>query len=315
MSKKIFAKAVSIVCAALLLAVLAWGVAGVLSPGVSALAEKYEAGEAEISGTVRNLDIDWISGKVHIIYHSGNGIRLRESAARAIPKDQQMIWRLDGDTLRIQYEKAGFHLFRFTSLQKELTLELPEGISLNNVSISVTSGEMDIPSLWTDSLRLEATSGDIRAAAAAKDVTIETTSGDVMFGLSGNAQALSIHSTSGNVLLRADSVDKAVFDSTSGSIQAELQSSKKVTANSTSGDLSVTLSAMDTLKIDTTSGNVSLFLHEAPGFTARFDTVSGSIQYELPLLKRGADYVCGDGSGTLQVSTTSGNIRVNASDR
>lgn len=261
-----------------------------------AWAEKYSVGDADIPATVKNLDIQWTSGRVRVVYHDGDGIHLRETARKAIPEDQRLRWQLDGDTLRVLYEKPGLRLFRLSSLEKELTLELPEGIALNAVSIEITSGEISIPALRTESLRLAATSGDIRAAAAAGTASVDVTSGDVALILSETAQSLSIHTTSGDILVAAEDADKVSVSSTSGNVEARLY-------------------ALSALKINTTSGDVRLYLPEAPGFTARLHTTSGSIHHDLPLVKQGANYICGDGSGDVDVSTTSGNISLFAEER
>ena len=68
--------------------------------------------------------------------------------------------------------------------------------------------------------------------------------------------------------------------------------------------------AVRALRINTTSGSVSAFLPENPGFTARLGTTSGSVDYALPLNKQESEYVCGDGSGSVDIHTTSGNIRL-----
>lgn len=38
---------------------------------------------------------------------------------------------------------------------------------------------------------------------------------------------------------------------------------------------------------------------------------SGSIDYDLALSREGDRYVCGDGSGTVELGSTSGDIRLN----
>jgi hypothetical protein len=47
-----------------------------------------------------------------------------------------------------------------------------------------------------------------------------------------------------------------------------------------------------------------------PGITAHFDTTSGKVNYDMPLVKEGSTYTCGDGSGDVKINTTSGNITV-----
>ena len=79
---------------------------------------------------------------------------------------------------------------------------------------------------------------------------------------------------------------------------------------STSGTVGVKIARIDTLKIGTTSGSVKAWQPAEPGFTAKLNTVSGHVEYDLPLAKQGDAYVCGDGSGRVSIGTTSGNITV-----
>ena len=332
MNKNSLLKTVSIICALILVAAVVLSAANVLQlAGVSyENAKKYTAGDADISGTVRNLDVDWTGGRVTVRYHNGSGLRLSETADRAIPADQRLRWWLDGDTLRVRYRKPGLHLFRFGSLQKELTLDLPEGISFDGVSIGVTSGDISISSLKTENLDLRATSGSIHTAAEAQKVSVQATSGDVALNIAEKSKELTIHTTSADILLNAGNADKIQLSSTSGDMKAavghaaemsigstsgnvlmEIGEAEKVKIETTSGDITAGLISIDSLTVHSTSGDVSLSLPEDPGFSAKLKTASGSVSYDLPLSKQGTAYVCGNGAGTLDVSTTSGNITLN----
>ena len=332
MNKNSLLKTVSIICALILVAAVVLSAANVLQlAGVSyENAKKYTAGDADISGTVRNLDIDWTSGRVTVRYHNGSGLRLSETADRAIQADQRLRWWLDGDTLRVRYEKPGLHLFRFSTLQKELTLDLPEGIAFDTVDISVMSGDIGIPSLRAETLDLSATSGAIRAAAEAQKVSAQATSGSIALNIENTAKELTVHTTSADILLNAGDVDRIKLSSTSGDMKAavghaddlrvsstsgnilmEIGSSEKVKVESTSGNVTAGLSSIGTVTVHSTSGDVSLSLPEDPGFTAGLKTTGGSVSYDLPLSRHGSDYVCGSGAGVLDISTTSGNILLN----
>ena len=110
-------------------------------------ADRYQAGGSEIAGTVRNLDIGWINGKVRLAYRSGTAVSLSETSDRPISGDMQLRWWLDGDTLRIRYAKAGFRQMMMNTQQKVLEVALPEGVRLGDVTIGATSADVAIPSL------------------------------------------------------------------------------------------------------------------------------------------------------------------------
>ena len=294
-------------------------------------AEKYTSGDAVITKPVKNLDIDWTSGKVNITYHKGNSVELSEKSNKPISKDLQMRWYLDGDTLRIRFAKAGFRLNG--NQQKELSVTLPEGTTFGDVDISATSGTLNIPDLQTERLKLDVTSGDIFAAAKSKEIACSATSGKIDLFLE-DTEVIKAYSTSGTIILDADASHKTDVsttsgsiritikqagtvhaDSTSGDIYAELGTVKKVKIESTSGDIQVKAVSLEALKVDTTSGSVKAWLPTDPGFTARLDTTSGRIDYDLSMAKQGDDYICGDGSGDVEISSTSGNITVTPSKK
>ena len=284
-----------IICAVVLAAAVALGFGGVFKAmGFSyENADKYTAGETDISDSVKNLDIDWINGKVIVQYHDDSTILLREESKKKIGKDMEMRWWLDGDTLRVRYAKSGFRLLGFWNQEKELTLTLPEDIAFDDVLIEATSGDLEIPALKAEDLTMDVTSGDINAEADAAKIRIGATSGDISLKTEEDADEISIATTSGKISVEARSVGE-------------------MKVGCTSGDVTVRLGKFEKLKVNVTSGDVTAYLPEEPGFTAGLDTTSGKVKYDLPMSKEGSAYVCGDGSGTVEIDTTSGDVQIEA---
>ena len=290
-------------------------------------ADRYTAGGSEITGSVRSLDIDWISGKVRLA--SGSAVSVSETSDKPISGDFQLRWLLDGDTLRIRFAKAGFRQAGLISQQKELLVTLPEGIELKDVKIAATSADLMIPSLQADSLKLTTTSGNITAAVSVGTISTASTSGDLELTVladardirstttSGririeakNAHLLEAVSTSGSIGITAENIGEFRTTSTSGPVQADLAGMDDGQLSSTSGNITVKVRALRQLKVSATSGSVFAFLPAEPGFTADVKTTSGQFEYGLALSRSGSDYVCGDGSGSVSIHTTSGGVRI-----
>ena len=338
-------------CALIVLAAVIIAVSGMFNgPGSSyANAEKYAVGETDISGAVKHLSIEWMDGAVRVEYHAQGTILLRETSTKALSEDQKLRWWLDGDTLRVQYARSGLRL-NF-DLNKQLTVTLQEGIVLDDAKIHTTSGDVFIPQLTANQLDLQSTSGDLQAVAAIKFLCASSTSGDQRLQLTAGADSVKVHSTSGsaqvilagtasleaettsggfsftgtgktdritvnstsgNVYITAEEAGLVKVDSSSGTIAAQLTVAGKVELGSTSGSVSLQAGKAEEIKISSTSGDVTAALPEIPGFTARLDTTSGSVNTGLALTKAGKTYACGDGSGQVTISTTSGNIRLEA---
>ena len=291
-------------------------------------AEQYTAGGATVTDPVNNLDIHWTEGLVTIAYHADNTIEISETAPKAISGDAQLRWWLDGTTLHIQYAKSGY--FSLLSLKKELTVTLPEGFELEGCSVEATSADVKIPSLRAKNMVMNLTSGDLDLAQAgaesvalsstsgdlfagleeAKTVSVDTTSGEIQLTQTGAAQSVSLSSTSGDIRATLGDADELQVSSTSGRVAVEAGTTKKADIGTTSGNITVRLAAFDQLKIGSTSGDVTAALPSKPGFKAEIDTTSGSFDSAIALKRDGDRYACGDESASLEIDTTSGDIRL-----
>lgn len=314
---------VAVLCAALLL----WAALPLLP---AARAEQENVGDAEISAGIKNLEIEWTSGKVTIAYHSGSAVMIQEKITGLVSQDQRLRWALDGDTLRIRYDKPGFHLFSFLSFTKELTVTLPEDLILREARITAESAALILPDLRAENLYLSTKSGDIQARASARVLQASATSGDIVAQVMSDAEEVSLAVKSGKITLetayRAEAVNLSAtsggiraaireagqmqISTKSGDIQAVVGSVKQAECKSTSGDVTLEIAAWEALSVQTTSGSVTAALPASPGFTARIQTASGRIKQTMGLTRQGKDYFCGDGSAAVTIHTTSGSVTI-----
>ena len=282
---------IRVICAAALIAGLAlsirtvFGFSGHTFPGM----DGYQTGDAEIKDPVNSLDIDWTSGKINIEYHNEDTVVISEKSAKEIKEDKKMCWIVDGETLKIRFRKPGLSLLGGFVLEKELTVILPEDTILKNADISATSGKINIPALKAERVDLDVTSGDISADVSARTISASLTSGSTELKSEGDAEEIKM-------------------DSTSGDLSVDAAEAGRIRVNSTSGDIRVRSKTFDDIDIDATSGDIRAELSADPGFTATFSTTSGEIEHDIPLTQQGKSYVCGDGSGKVKISTTSGDI-------
>lgn len=294
-------------------------------------ADKYTAGGAVIKDTVKKLVIHWIDGTVTFAQAAGGSVELYETAKKPISGGAQLRWWLDGDTLRVQYAKNGF--FSLTSLNKELTVALPEGLALEDVRLEATSADVTAPQLRAnavaisltsgdveltqpgeaDRVALSSTSGELRATlGGAKALTAGTTSGDIKLALAGASDSAALSSTSGNISIELDSAKALTADTTSGAIKLTAKALEEAGLSSTSGDITAQTGAFDALKIGATSGDVTAILPDEPGFSARISTTSGGFDSDIPLKRDGDTYACGDERAQVTINTTSGDVRLEA---
>lgn len=252
-------------------------------------ARHYTAGNANISGRVDDLDINWSDGAVYIEYYNGSDIRLSETCDRELKKDQQLHWYLDGKTLRVQYAASAVRISN--SLDKQLTVMIPNDLYLDDVHIAVASAMVEADGVNAKKIKVDSASGQIalRQQGEAEEINVNTASGAVAVAVE-NAEQLKVNSASGAVIVDALYVEEVKTVSVSGNTTLQL-------AN-----------AADRIKMDSVSGTVRLILPGSMGFTADVDSLSGRVGGSLRLDRDDEDYVHGNGRCKIEVDTVSGNV-------
>ena len=277
------------------------------SVGGYANADKYTAGDTEITGKVRNLDIGWVSGKVTVAYHGKDTVSVSETSGAKLGEDQKLRWWLDGDTLRIRFAKPGI---RLSHPNKELTVALPEGTVPEEIDISVTSADTEITGLKAKTLKLGGTSGTFNASAEAEEVTAGTTSGDINLQLTGKTERIEAAATSGRIRIEAEKAGEIKAGATSGDIEISAEESGRTEVDSTSAGATIRLKKLGEVSVSTVSGTAVLQVPSTPGFRAEVSTVSGRTEMKQAVTQQGNTYTCGDGSGKIHITTVSGDIRI-----
>lgn len=152
----------------------------------------------------------------------------------------------------------------------------------------------------------------------AKDVHIETVSGDINFSdlQIENGKFTTI---SGKIDGSAMKVKKGSFESTSSDIHID-NFVGELGVESTAGDLSINVKILeDNISVSSTSGDVKIKLPKSSQFYLESETVSGDIQCEFPLIVEGEmnrDELIGSTKNSkeiqkkIQVETTSGDIEI-----
>lgn len=252
-------------------------------------ARHYTAGDARISGRVDELDINWIDGAVFIEYYNGSDIRLSETSTRDLKKDQQLHWYLDGKTLRVQYAASAVAIGN--SLNKELTVLIPNDLRLDDAHIAVASAMVEADGLNAEKIKIDSASGQValRQLGEAEEINVNTASGAAAVAVE-NAELLKVNSASGAMIVDALYVDEVKIATASGNATLQL-------AN-----------AADRIKVDSVSGAVRLILPDSMGFTADVDSLSGRVGGSLRLDRDDGDYVYGNGRCKIEVDTVSGNV-------
>ena len=235
-------------------------------------ADSYTTGNGRTSDSIRNLEIDWISGNVEISYGKEDEIILEETSEDEITDELTMRWLVEDGTLHIKFCKAG--KINVSNCDKTLKVTLPKNIKLEEAEFETVSADITALELHV------------------KDVNFETVSGSVEARLYG-AGSIDADSVSGDVdIIAPDGPKDADIETTSGSVRMNLKKS------------------IDDCEIGTVSGKVTLLLPKKGNFTISYDTTSGDFDSDIEMAQKGSKYVAGKGSDRFDIDTTSGDLRI-----
>ncbi len=270
---------------------------------------EYSVGDAVIEEKVESLDIDWSSGVVTVETRPGDTVEIIETTSQELPDSKRVHWLLDGTTLRIIYSSpVGMNIM---TGEKDLTVRLPESVPLSYLKTDVSSAYVTITGITADAAEIGASSGRINGELAAKKLNASASSGDMDITLSGDCESAGLHASSGKITLRAANVGSIEADTSSGAIEIYAESVEDLDASTSSGGVRAFLeTAPAKADIHASSGNVELYMPENADFTLDVDTGSGDVSWDVPLKRDGDRYVSGDGSGSIKIDTSSGNVRI-----
>lgn len=216
-------------------------------------AGRYTTGNCTMNEKVDTIDINWIAGEVNIVLHDGNEIKLTESAGRSLKKDEQVHWLLDDNTLYVKYMRSG--RISASNMNKELTLYLPDDMSLDDVRISCVSASVEAELPEAEDVRLENVSGKTDLLLTETETLhAETVSGDMTLRFTSAPDSINAKGVSANVTVQLpeNTGFTADMDSVSGRITGELLDGATETKNHTRGNGSCSI------QMDTVSGNLRL---------------------------------------------------------
>jgi DUF4097 and DUF4098 domain-containing protein YvlB len=289
------------------------------SGSITLVDQDYQGNRIELSAAASDVEI-----------RPGSGSRIHVEAIQrgGSQGDYQIDIVPSGDTLRVTESSHSFFCF-FCSRSVRYRISVP---SSAQADIHTASGEIDVEGL-SGAVSLASVSGDVRAGDLTGGLTVSTTSGEVQ--LNDIAGKLDVGTISGDVKLENGKIDGASVSTTSGGVELDgVAGALKLTSvsgdihvreardgqldfSTTSGEIEYqgSLARASTNKLDSISGDVNLRLPDANGFRLDASTVSGDLTSEFELRdaqtgRRSLSGVAGDGSATLTVDTTSGDISI-----
>lgn len=240
--KKLPGWAIALICVGVVVVILALNfagraVGGVLRAGGHYIydnANSYEtldrsgfgSGEDSVTASelltgIDEIEIHWLTGDVYLVESDENGVSFQEDYT-GNQEDYRMQYRVSSGKLIIQPCRSRF----FSSVdlpRKALTVFLPSGLTLKNITVETVSANVELMGGSTDTLTVSTTSGGIvgpglpaaeytfgtvsrnislsALPAGDSSITCETVSGEVNIDCNAHPDEVSFNGVSGGLCL------------------------------------------------------------------------------------------------------------------
>ena len=121
--------------------------------------ERYQMGDAVLNQTINEIDINWLEGDIDIVYADHPEVRVYEKTDSLLDDSLRMRWYVDDEgCLDIRFCKSGcYSIERLKSINynKRLTIEVPRGMVLNEIDMSLVSAFVNIDSVACQELNVD----------------------------------------------------------------------------------------------------------------------------------------------------------------
>jgi DUF4097 and DUF4098 domain-containing protein YvlB len=262
-----------------------------------------------------HVSITNIAGTVNVVAWDRNEVQV---SGRLGDGAKPLMITGDNDHMEIKVEpRGGSGLFNWSgdSRMAPTTLELhvPKAASLE---VDVVSAPLVIDGMDGGKIEVNAVSSKVRINARTPSLSVDNVSGNIE--LAGHAAKAKLQTVSGDILSPSLG-DDSELQTISGRIRAGGGPWQKLTLSTVSGDVQLTgdVAANGKLDIDSMSGNVELQLTDHTSAKLHASSFSGDLHSDFGT-PRESDHgpgsslqaQLGDGSGTINIETFSGDLRV-----
>lgn len=224
---------------------------------------------------------------------------------------KQPVVSAENDTLDISSGRSSVSFRYFCRVE----VYLPKDYKFETVDIETTSGNVKIEKMESEDIRIQSTSGDIKAQFLYSDfdTNLGTTSGEIeaekiyadylkLSTSSGDIEARKIDCTT--LLVQTTSGDQEIYDTLCDSFELE--------SSSGSLEFEIVDLPLSQSTIHTTSGSVKLMIPQDLSFDLAFNTSSGTFEnkrgHKRQSIKGDFSQSYNDGGVLIKVDTSSGSL-------
>ena len=243
-----------------------------LDTGTLVETESNQTGYSVKADSVRNLEIDWVSGSIRVEPADVKTITFSESE----PRDgrYQLRWELKEHTLKISF--CDETLINWPGVNsftgKDLTVLVPRDFALESLEVDSASATLEVKDLTIRDVEVDSASGACQFdGCTLEQLDVDTASGDIRF--QGRLHVLDCEGASASIYAALDNVPSRI-------------------------------------SVDTMSGDLDLTLPENAGYTLKLDAMSSEFDSDFETTLKNGQYISGDGSCRIDVSAMSGDVTI-----
>ena len=235
----------------------------------------YTVGDGSVAvENLTEIDLDWVDGTVTLVSCKDTYPSLTEKSENELTEGSLLRWHLSEDgKLTVKYRESSFFLGRGKNKQKDLILRVPERFAANlSIKINVSSSTVFLDGI------------------AAKSVSVESDRGNVAL-LSGSVlEDLSIHTTSGKILVSGVVTERFELISKKNEIKVDAAVLPKDAV------------------IETGDKDIHVEFSDTPSISLKFNAEKGKYASDFALAETDGRLLSGDGYTKLEVTTKSGTL-------
>jgi len=139
-------------------------------------------------------------------------------------------------------------------------IHIPESYFMNNLDITLSTGNVSIASNVAEKVHIKASTGDIHYAGNAKDIHLEASTGKVKLSNS-LSEKLKINTSTGDIIIRdSDASNSIDIEASTGDVDAEFLSAKEFDVHASTGNISIpsSVSGATPCRIHTSTGDIKV---------------------------------------------------------
>ncbi|MCF7925536.1 MAG: DUF1700 domain-containing protein [Candidatus Izimaplasma sp.] len=184
-------------------------------------------------------------------------------------------------------------LIDLLGMKKELRIEVPQSLLLDDITIENVSGDLNINNIETNDLEVALVNGSIslQYVTVTNNVTIQNTNGDitVLDTTSSNMGVLDINNTNGRISTKRVTFGSYEIDNDNGDIvminvNTDAQDGISLTCDVVNGDVELSNVYVNIITCESTNGNIDLFNEDTSFIPDQFDadTTNGNVSAYFP---------------------------------